>query len=105
MVKAVNDLNEFKEIISKNKMVVVDFFAEWCGPCKRISPHVEKYSEEFKHITFIKVDVDAATDVAEAYNIQAMPTFMLFKDGAKVAEMTGADQAKLKELITIHLKA
>jgi thioredoxin 1 len=79
--------------------VVVDFFATWCGPCKRISPYLEKLSEELTDVVFIKVDVDELENVAREQNISAMPTFYLFKNGEKVADLVGASQDKLKSLI------
>ena len=69
------------------KLVVIDFFATWCGPCKMISPKIEAMAGEMSNVVFLKVDVDEAEDVAEEYNISAMPTFIFLKNGQKVKDL------------------
>lgn len=82
--------------IPQQGAVVIDFFATWCGPCKRIAPTYEKLSEAFQTVTFLKVDVDEATELVEQYNISAMPTFVFLKDGKEVKRVEGADMAGLE---------
>lgn len=82
-----------------DKLVVVDFFAMWCGPCKMIAPVISKLAEEMDNVIFIKVDVDEAEELAQQQGISAMPTFRLFKNKEKVDELMGANQDKLKEMI------
>ncbi|KAL9950635.1 hypothetical protein ACROYT_G043162 [Oculina patagonica] len=83
-----------------SKLVVIDFYADWCGPCKIIAPKVEQMSTvEFPDVCFAKVNVDENSETTEAEGISAMPTFKLYKDGKKIDELTGANEAKLKELI------
>ena len=79
-------------------------FACFClgGPCKFIAPKYEELSNTVGTVTFLKVDVDEAEDVAQSQGIQAMPTFKFFKDGSMVAEMMGADFAKLTTLVEQH---
>ena len=72
------------------------------GPCKFIAPKYEELSNTVNTVTFSKVDVDEAEDVAQAQGIQAMPTFKLFKDGVMVGELMGANFAKLAELVEEH---
>ena len=69
------------------KLVVIDFFATWCGPCKMISPKIEAMAGEMSNVVFLKVDVDEAEDVAQEYNISAMPTFVFLKNGQKVKDL------------------
>ena len=69
------------------KLVVIDFFATWCGPCKMISPKIEAMAGEMSNVVFLKVDVDEAEDVAQEYNISAMPTFIFLKNGQKVKDL------------------
>lgn len=84
------------------KLVVVDFFAQWCGPCKKIAPYVEELSKEFAGVSFLKVDVDELPDVATDEGISSMPTFRFYRDGQKIGEVVGASHQKLKELVQKH---
>ncbi|PHH79330.1 hypothetical protein CDD80_5093 [Ophiocordyceps camponoti-rufipedis] len=90
---------EFDELLSKNSRVAVDFYAEWCGPCKIISPIFKKLSEQYKDIIFLSVDVDNLESVAQKYGIRAMPTFIMFKDGQKSDDLTGANKTGLEEKV------
>ncbi|KAL8408047.1 hypothetical protein RB594_006739 [Gaeumannomyces avenae] len=91
--------DEFKATLAGNKVVLVDFYATWCGPCRMISPKVSEWSEKFPNIHYVKVDVDTVPDVSQEYGIRAMPTFLLFKDGEKADEVVGANPPKLEALI------
>ena len=101
MVHAVKDMEDFKAQLSAadNKLVVVDFHATWCGPCKMIAPHLEEMSKSMDDVVFLKVDVDECEDISEEYKVTAMPTFIFLKDGVKVADLMGANVDKLKELV------
>lgn len=81
---------EFAEIIENSKGDgVVDFFAEWCGPCKMMSPLVDEFAEKYPDINFYKVDVDECMETARKYGIMSVPTFILFKDGQPVKKQLG----------------
>jgi thioredoxin 1 len=84
------------------KAVFVDFTAGWCGPCKLIAPVFQKLSEENADAVFVKVDVDANQAVARKFGVASMPTFIAFKSAAKVGQMSGADEAKLREFVAQH---
>lgn len=89
-----------------DRLVVLDCFATWCGPCKVIAPELVKFSEseEFKDkVDFYKIDVDEAPDVAQELGVRAMPTFMLFKNGQKVGEVVGANKKALEQAIRSNL--
>lgn len=83
-----------------NKLVVIDFYATWCGPCKMIAPKIDTMAVQLKdEVVFLKVDVDETDDIAAEYSIEAMPTFILIKNKNVVEKFSGANEAKLKELI------
>ncbi|XP_029026224.1 thioredoxin isoform X2 [Betta splendens] len=103
MVREVVDLDDFKKILKEagDKLVVVDFTATWCGPCKQIGPIFVKMSEDpaNKDIVFLKVDVDEAEDVSSSCGISCMPTFHFYKNGEKVDEFSGANAKQLSEAL------
>lgn len=78
------------QVVQSKGLVFVDFFAEWCGPCKLTGPIIDQLSQEYPAITFYKVDVDQNSDLASSYSIFSIPTFVIFKDGAVVAQFSGA---------------
>jgi len=104
MVLAVPSKAAFEEELAKagGKLVVVDFFATWCGPCKVIAPQVEELAAQMPNVVFLKVDVDECEDVAMQYKVSAMPTFMFFKNGSKLEDFAGANLQKLKDTIAKH---
>ena len=77
------------ENLSKNHLILVDFWATWCGPCRMIAPIVEELAAETEGVTFAKVNVDENPDVAIGLGIQAIPTLYLFKDGRAVDRVVG----------------
>jgi len=90
---------DFDSTLKENNIVVLDAFATWCGPCKVIAPQVVKFSEQYTDATFVKIDVDEVPDVAQELGIRAMPTFIVFKNGEKIAEVVGANPQGLKVAI------
>ncbi|KAM7165842.1 thioredoxin domain-containing protein 8-like isoform 1-T1 [Macrochelys suwanniensis] len=82
-----------------SKLVVVDFSAKWCGPCKAISPVIHDLAVRYDNVMFCSVDIDRAEDVANSCKIVAMPTFQMFKKMEKIFEITGTDIRKLETKI------
>lgn len=81
--------NEFKDAVA-NGVTVVDFWAEWCGPCKMLTPILEELDNEMEDINFIKIDADANSDLAAALGVASIPSVFIFKDGEPVANQIGA---------------
>ena len=87
---AVTDQSFQTEVLNSQTPVLVDFWAEWCGPCRAISPMVEELAIEFQgKLKVVKIDVDESTDVAARYRIQSIPTLMVFKGGQEVERIIG----------------
>ncbi|KAI5957328.1 TRX1 [Candida jiufengensis] len=99
MVQVVTSLSDFNEELKFNGLVVVDFFAEWCGPCKMIAPLLEKFAKEYSNVKFLKVDVDNSSDIAQKYEISSMPTLIFFKNGEQVQKVIGANPSAIKQAI------
>ena len=97
MIELTN-LTDFNNALKTNDLVVVDFYAKWCGPCKGIKPYFEELSklDKFKKVYFCAVDIDVGADIAEACDIQSLPTFLFYKKCKCVDELIGANKEELK---------
>ena len=89
MLKHVKD-NFESEVLKSEKPVLVDFFATWCGPCNMLAPVLEKLGEEREDFDIAKVDIDESIQIAEKYDIQVVPTLLLFKGGNVLGTAVGA---------------
>ena len=95
---------KFEELLKGDKPVLVDFYAEWCGPCRMTAPVIEEFAEKHPEFAVCKIDVDKEEDLAQEYSVFSIPTLIVFKDGkvfnknvggvsmAKLLEFTGAQQ-------------
>lgn len=85
-----------------DKLVVIDFFAVWCGPCKMIGPKIEELAKELQDVVFLKVDVDECEEIAAEYQITSMPTFVFIKNTQVLETFSGANYDKLKDTVQKH---
>ena len=99
------DEGEFDEIVGRYPLVVVDFWAEWCGPCRMIAPIIDELAREYAgRVVFVKVDVDRNRRLAMKYGIMSIPTLMIFKDGKPVDMIIGFQpKPAIKEIINQYL--
>jgi len=105
-MKEVNGQEQWQnEVINSDKPVFVDFWAEWCGPCRMVSPTVEELSKEYKDkVNFVKVNVDQNNELASKYNVFSIPTLVIFRDGKVIAQTAGAaSKESLRTYIDKHL--
>ena len=104
MALQVTDAN-YKELLASDKLVVIDFWAEWCGPCRSIAPAVEELATEFEDKAIIgKYNVDNDTEMSEEYSIRSIPTLLFFKEGKLIDKQVGASsKADLKAKIEANL--
>lgn len=102
MVATISSANEFQDALKHDGLVVVDFFATWCGPCKMIAPLLDKFSAEYTAAKFIKVDVDQFGEIAQEYEVSSMPTVLFFKEGKVIHKVIGANPAALKQALATN---
>lgn len=105
---SIEDLStsDFDEVVDQaEKLVLVDFWAEWCGPCKQLKPRLEELAEEYEgEVDFYRVNVDENQDLAGQFGIRSIPSLLVFKDGDKVEEIVGAvPKENISEQLDSHL--
>nr|KYP43003.1 Thioredoxin H-type 2 [Cajanus cajan] len=92
----------FDALKQTNKLMVIDFTASWCGPCKLMDPVIQDYAAKYKDVEFVKIDVDELMDVSQYFEVQTMPTFMLIKKGKVADKVVGVKKEELQRVIEQH---
>ena len=91
-----------KEVLESKVPVLVDFFAQWCGPCKMVAPILDELAGELEDVKICKIDVDAESELARSHRVMSIPTFFVYKDGESVKrESGGRTKDELVELINL----
>ena len=99
-MKIIESKEEYSELLNNNELVFVDFYADWCGPCKMVGPVVEKLADKNTDVAFAKVNVDHLHEVAGMYGIMSIPTLIVLKKGTPATKQIGfASEADLQNLI------
>lgn len=102
----------FEEVVTGNNMVIVDFWAPWCGPCKSFGPVFEQMSEKFPNVVFAKVNTEVEQEIGRDFNIRSIPTLMVFRENVIIYSEAGAlpasgleqllDQAQKLDMVDVH---
>ncbi len=103
-VKHFGNDNFENEVLKSNNLVLVDFWAAWCGPCKMIAPTLEELANDMPNVVIGKVNVDEEPDLAGKFGIRSIPTLIIFKDGKKIEQMVGVmPKAAIKAKLETYL--
>ena len=99
------DENFEQEVLKSSQLTIVDFYADWCGPCKMVAPVIEQLADEYKDTVKIgKLNVDNAPGIAAKYKVMTIPTIMFFKDGEPVHKIVGVERKEVFEEKIAELK-
>src|SRR5690242_15872798 len=95
----VDEHNFDKEVAQSDKLVLIDFYADWCGPCKSMAPVLETFSDEHPDVKVVKINIDESRQLAAAFGIQSIPTLVTMKDGEAIYGSVGAIPKSSLELL------
>jgi len=104
-MKEVHNESDYKMVLATNQVVVIDFYATWCGPCKALAPKLEQLAKKYPKVAFVKLNVDNPdlSRIVSLHNISAMPTTIVFKGGMKKETIIGADILKIETSVNKHI--
>lgn len=106
MIREVDNYQEllnFLEKVPKDKLVVLDCYALWCGPCKSIAPFIQQLNDEYEDVFFVKTDIEKAEDITNEFEITSMPTFIFIKNYSAVDKLEGASHSTLRSRIETYM--
>lgn len=91
--------NDFNDIIASNKLVVVDFFATWCGPCRALSPYIDELSTNNHNILFATANIEETSVIANELDVKSLPCVIIFENGKEINRVVGFNKQKLQAII------
>ena len=91
--------DNFNTFITSNKLVVVDFFATWCGPCRALSPYIDELSANNHHILFVKANIEETPAIANELDVKSLPCVIIFENGKEIHRVVGFNKPKLQAII------
>lgn len=104
-MKSINNSVDFYDEVSREKITLIDFWADWCGPCKMLTPILEELDLEYSEVDFFKVDADSNTELARELEISSLPTVMIWRNGEVIAKQIGAKPKALMRKFIDDAKA
>lgn len=96
------DAEGLKQVLSGNNLVIINFCAPWCGPCRMLAPKVEQLAKAHRDVVFVKVNIDECEEVSAQYNVSALPTLVAVRNGHVVGRVVGASEADLQQMINTN---
>lgn len=102
-IRELTSAASFRQAIQTSGLVIVDCYATWCGPCKALSPILQRIAAAYPRVTILKMDVDKVPEIPDEYNVTAMPTILFFKNGRLLDKVVGVLVDKIENLIQKHL--
>lgn len=99
VVKEINSENDFNNAIKSDKLVVFDFFATWCGPCKLLSPKLDEWATKYSNVDFYKIDIDELNDLSDELGVSSIPALMFYKNGKRVEFLEGSKGIEDKNVV------
>lgn len=101
-VKELTCARSYYSLLEKeDKLVVIDFYADWCGPCRRMAPYIEQLSEdkEYENVVFFKINIEKLDKLSDNEGVTSLPTFLFYKSGQKIAKVVGASKQEFDEVL------
>jgi thioredoxin 1 len=98
-MEKITSIEHFRDIVNDHEYVFMDVYAEWCGPCKKITPMIEELIEDHPNVKFIKLDMDKFPKLAKDLGVKYLPTFILFDEGHDIGSVQKADIEKVKTML------
>jgi thioredoxin 1 len=99
-ITQITSTEQFNTILADNQNVLVDFYADWCGPCKKFNPILETLAAKYNNCQFIKVNIDDNEELADQYSIKSVPTFLFFINGFLVSTTVGANEKVINTVLS-----